>query len=222
MTLFFRHSSPNTTTGRRRPTLVPTLRVGMPGSTLRVASLVSVREEDAERPRRHSHAERGNEEATGGGVERGVSFISGTPSPSVPMAAGLSPRVTTVGSSSGTWKPAARCTRCWGTAGRLTRSPSAPTVIASPRAGKTARSSSGTPTRVKRFSHSGGTLMSILGLAFSPDGNRTASASTDTTVKMWDISSPTPEIVDSPPGPCARRAAVHQTPHEGGRPRESA
>jgi hypothetical protein len=40
------------------PSLVPTLRVGMPSSTLRVKFLAR---QDAERPGMHSHAERGNE-----------------------------------------------------------------------------------------------------------------------------------------------------------------
>jgi hypothetical protein len=40
-------------------TLVPSLRVGMPSGTLCV--LMSLRLGDAERRRRHSHAERGNE-----------------------------------------------------------------------------------------------------------------------------------------------------------------
>jgi hypothetical protein len=40
--------------------LVPTLRVGMPSSTLRVVRVAS-REEAAERPGGHSHAESGNE-----------------------------------------------------------------------------------------------------------------------------------------------------------------
>jgi hypothetical protein len=44
--------------------LVPTLRVGMPSSTLRVG-LFPGPEEAAERPGRHSHAERGNERNEG-------------------------------------------------------------------------------------------------------------------------------------------------------------
>src|SRR5207302_6918814 len=39
----------------------PRSSVGMPSSTLRVARLASLSAEDAERPGRHSHAERGNE-----------------------------------------------------------------------------------------------------------------------------------------------------------------
>ena len=57
-------SSRITTTGRRRPTLVPTLRVGMPSATLGVAAFASAPPGDAERPGRHSHAERGNEGKT--------------------------------------------------------------------------------------------------------------------------------------------------------------
>jgi hypothetical protein len=40
-----------------------------------------------------------------------------------------------------------------------------------------------------------GHLAHVLGVAFSPDGKRIASASIDMTVKIWDTSSPTPEIV---------------------------
>jgi hypothetical protein len=69
----FGDSSVNTTTTRRWPSLVPTLRVGMPGATLRVATFGAARGGDAERPGRHSHAPRGNEEPAGGGVERGLS-----------------------------------------------------------------------------------------------------------------------------------------------------
>ena len=46
----------------RCPQLVPTLRVGMPSPTLRVVFFrPTLVEDDAERRRRHSHAERGNE-----------------------------------------------------------------------------------------------------------------------------------------------------------------
>src|SRR5262249_44698397 len=41
--------------------LVPTLRVGIPSSTLRVGPPAQRPPGDAERPGRHSHAERGNE-----------------------------------------------------------------------------------------------------------------------------------------------------------------
>src|SRR6516165_4931763 len=54
-------SAPNTTTSA--PSLVPTLRVGMPASTLHSTSSGwrHSNPEDAEHPKRHSHAERGNE-----------------------------------------------------------------------------------------------------------------------------------------------------------------
>ncbi|WP_438362372.1 hypothetical protein [Pseudomonas gingeri] len=49
-------------------TIVPTLRVGMQPVTLRVTRA------DAERPVRHSHAERGNDRASGGMVTIGQSL----------------------------------------------------------------------------------------------------------------------------------------------------
>ena len=56
--------------------LVPTLRVGMPSGTLCVRCRRPSGPDDAERRRRHSHAERGNEEVQwSGGDRRGVSFF---------------------------------------------------------------------------------------------------------------------------------------------------
>ena len=64
--------------------LVPTLRVGMPSGTLRVRSVCPGDRDDAERRRRHSHAEHGNETGRrASGVRRGVSKYSGRISPSV-------------------------------------------------------------------------------------------------------------------------------------------
>src|SRR5437762_11426788 len=53
--------TPRRTPPRDRDPSFPRSSVGMPSSTLRVARLASLSAEDAERPGRHSHAERGNE-----------------------------------------------------------------------------------------------------------------------------------------------------------------
>ena len=71
------------------PRLVPTLRVGMPSSTLRVVRVTGADGGDAERPRRHPHAERGDEgkrvstpavTVKHGGDRRGVSEFLLSPS----------------------------------------------------------------------------------------------------------------------------------------------
>ncbi len=67
MARIIRDSSPIST--GPPPRLVPTLGVAMPSSTLRVVRGAGADGEDAERPGRHSHAERGNEGDGGHGQQ---------------------------------------------------------------------------------------------------------------------------------------------------------
>src|SRR5438094_5517421 len=57
----FHNETPRRSPPRDRDRSFPRSSVGMPSATLRVARLASLSAEDAERPGRHSHAERGNE-----------------------------------------------------------------------------------------------------------------------------------------------------------------
>src|SRR4051794_24610751 len=65
------------TAGMEAISLVPKLGVGMLSGTLRVLTVCPGDPDDAERRRRHSHAERGNETGRrAGGDRRGVSKLS--------------------------------------------------------------------------------------------------------------------------------------------------
>ena len=70
-----RDSSPISTGPPLR--LVPTLRVGMPSSTLRVVRVAGADGGDAERPGRHPHAERGNGGGKGNGSRPAVTVKHG-------------------------------------------------------------------------------------------------------------------------------------------------